>query len=123
MYDSRPRVVIITLGNNLYRIPEVVPPLVISLTTAIQCSKIVSQTRKFIFITIHSQGKDNIMATASKQGSHALQKQMDKGMEEYEDIFSSPTKVPLHCQVKHSIDLTLGASLLDVSIPHANTQT
>jgi hypothetical protein len=36
---------------------------------------------------------------------------MDKVMEEYWDIFTSPTGVPLHCQVKHSIDLTLGASL------------
>ena len=52
VYESRPHAVIITLGNNLYRIPEVVPPPTISLTTAKQCSKIVSQTRKFIFITI-----------------------------------------------------------------------
>jgi hypothetical protein len=33
---------------------------------------------------------------------------MDKVMEEYRDIFTSPTGVPLHCQVKHSIDLTPG---------------
>ena len=32
-------------------------------------------------------------------------------MEEYKDICASPTKVPLHCQVKLSIDMTLGASL------------
>ena len=32
-------------------------------------------------------------------------------MEEYEDIFTSPAAVPLHCQVKHLIDLTLGAML------------
>jgi hypothetical protein len=32
-------------------------------------------------------------------------------MEEYKDIFSSPTGVPLHCQVKHSIDLTPNAPL------------
>eukprot|EP00253_Pinus_taeda_P003615 PITA_03615 len=32
-------------------------------------------------------------------------------MEEYEDIFTSPTGVPLHSQVKHSIDLTPGAPL------------
>jgi hypothetical protein len=36
---------------------------------------------------------------------------MDKVMEEYEYIFTSPTRVPLHCQVKHPIDLTLGALL------------
>eukprot|EP00253_Pinus_taeda_P003011 PITA_03011 len=33
---------------------------------------------------------------------------MDKVVEEYEDIFTSPTGVPLHCQVKHSIDLAPG---------------
>ena len=36
---------------------------------------------------------------------------MEKVMEEYEDIFTSLAVVPLHCQVKHSIDLTPGASL------------
>ena len=36
---------------------------------------------------------------------------MDKVVEEYGDIFTSPTVVPLHCQVKHPIDLTPGASL------------
>ena len=36
---------------------------------------------------------------------------MDKVMEEYEYIFTSPTRVPLHCQVKHPIDLTPGAPL------------
>jgi hypothetical protein len=35
---------------------------------------------------------------------------MDKVMEEYENIFTSPTRVPLHCQVKHPINLTPGAS-------------
>ena len=97
MYDSRPRAVIITLGNNLYRVPEVVPPPVISLTTAKQRSKIVSQTRKLIFLTTHSQGKKNIVATTSKQGSLAQLQQMDKFMEEYDDNFCSLIKVPLHC--------------------------
>ena len=69
MYESRPRVVFITLGDNSYRIPKVVLPPIISLTTAKQRSKIVSQTRKFIFLTTHSQGKKNIGATTSKQGS------------------------------------------------------
>jgi hypothetical protein len=32
-------------------------------------------------------------------------------MEEYSDIFSLPTGVPLHCQVKHPIDLTHDALL------------
>ena len=44
-------------------------------------------------------------------------------MEEYEDIFSSLTEVPLHCQDKHSIDLTPNALLPDVTIPPATTHT
>jgi hypothetical protein len=39
------------------------------------------------------------------------QKQVDKVMEEYSYIFSSPIGVPLHFQVKHPIDLTPGARL------------
>jgi hypothetical protein len=35
---------------------------------------------------------------------------MDKFVE-YEDIFMSPVGVPLHSQVKHPIDMTLGVSL------------
>eukprot|EP00253_Pinus_taeda_P022915 PITA_22915 len=55
---------------------------------------------------IHPQGKKKTMATTSKQGPSARQLQMDKIVEEYEDIFTSPARVPLHYQVKHSIDLT-----------------
>ena len=36
---------------------------------------------------------------------------MDRVVEEYEDIFTSPTGVPLHYQVKYPIDLTQGAPL------------
>ena len=43
LYEYRPRSVIITLGNKLYKIPEVVPPSVISLIIANQCSNIISQ--------------------------------------------------------------------------------
>jgi hypothetical protein len=55
-------------------------------------------------------------------GLSTQKKQVDKVMEEYKDIFSSPTGVPLHCQVKHSIDLnpthvaTQWAILLPLSI-------
>ena len=60
---------------------------------------------------IRHQGKKKTVATTSRQGSIARQQQMDKVVEEYRDIFTSPTGVPLHCQVKHPIDLTPGAPL------------
>ena len=111
VYESQPRTIIVTLGNQLYRIPEVPLPPTISLVIAEQCSKLISQTRKFVFLMIHPQGKKNIVATTSGHGSSTRQQQMDKVVEEYRDIFTSSTGVPLHCQVKHPIDLTPSAPL------------
>ena len=107
----------------MYRIPEVVLPPAISLTIAKQRSKIVSQTRKFIFLTTRSQGKKNIVATTLKQGSTTRLQQMEKFMEKYKDIFSSLTEVPLQCQDKHSIDLTPDVLSPDAAINPANTHT
>jgi hypothetical protein len=45
---------------------------------------------------------------------------VDKVMEEYKDIFSSPTRVPLRCQVKNSIDLTLVMWLPNGSVYHCS---
>ena len=72
---------------------------------------------------IHPQGKKKTIATTSRQGSSARQQQMDKVVEEYRDIFTSPTGVPLHCQDKHSIDLTPNAPPPDVAIHPATTHT
>jgi hypothetical protein len=66
VYESRPRAVMITLGNNLYRMPEIAPPTSNYLVTAKQCSKIIFKTRKFVFLMIHPQGKNNTMATTSR---------------------------------------------------------
>jgi hypothetical protein len=68
---------------------------------------------KFFLFMIHSQNKQKIIATSrvSATNHSTQQKQVDKVMEEYSDIFSSPTGVPLHYQVKHPIDMTLGAPL------------
>ena len=111
VYDYRPRVVIITLGNNFYKIPKVQPFANISLVTAKQCSKLISKTRNFFFMMIRPQGKKKTVATTSRQGSSTRQQQMEKVVEEYGDIFTSPTGVPLHCHVKHSIDLTSSVPL------------
>jgi hypothetical protein len=68
---------------------------------------------KFVFFVILSQNERNITATSrvSMIDLSTQQKQLDKVVEEYSDIFSSPTRVPMHCQVKHPIDLTPGAPL------------
>jgi hypothetical protein len=111
VYESRPHAIIITLGNKLYRILEIASPTTISLVTAKQCSKLISKTRKFVFLKILPQGKKKTVAMTSIQGPCIGQKQMDKVVEEYENIFTSLAGVPLHCQVKHPIDLTPGAPL------------
>jgi hypothetical protein len=120
VYESRPRSVIIPLNKKLYRIPKVVPPSVISLIYAKNCRKVISQTGKFVFFMIRSQNERKIKATSrvSTTDLSTQQKQVDKVMEEYLNIFSSPTKVPLHFQVKHPIDLTPGASLPNGIVYH-----
>jgi hypothetical protein len=97
----------------LYRIPEAVPPSVISFISSKQCRKFISQMGKFVFFVVHSQKEKKITATSrvSAVDLSTQQNQVDKVMEEYSDIFSSPIGVPLHCQVKHPIDLTPGAQL------------
>jgi hypothetical protein len=113
VYESRPRSVIITLSRKLYRTPEAVPRSVISLIFAKQCRKVISQTGKFVFFMILFQSERKIATTsgAFTANPSTQQKQVDKVMEEYSEIFSSPTEVTLHCQVKHPIDLTPGTLL------------
>jgi len=94
--ESRHHVVIVTLGNKLYKIPEVAPPTDISLVNVKKCSKLISKTEKFVFVMIHPQGKKKTVATTSRQGPSTSKQHMEKFMEEYEDIFTSPTVVPLH---------------------------
>jgi hypothetical protein len=120
VYESRSHDVIITLGRQLYRIPEVASPTTISLISAKQCSKVISQTGKFIFFVICAHSKQKVATTSmdSTQSLSLQQKQVDGIVEEYRDIFSSPIGVPTHCQVKHPIDLTPGAPLPNGLVYH-----
>jgi hypothetical protein len=100
VYEFRLHSVIITLNRKLYRIPEVVPPSVISLISTKKCRKVIYHTRKFVFFVIFSQSERNVTTTsmASATDLSMQKKKVDKVMEEYKDIFSSPIWVPLHCQ-------------------------
>jgi hypothetical protein len=64
VYESIPHNVIITLGRQLYRIPEVVPPTSISLISTKKCSKVISQIGKFVFFVIHAHSKQKVAATS-----------------------------------------------------------
>ena len=105
MYESRPRAVIISLNNSLYRILEVAPPTTTSLITAKKGSKLISQTRKFICM-VHSQSKGKIVATSmttAKGSSTQQQQQRDTVMTEHRNNFSSPIGVPHKLQVGNKI--------------------
>ena len=109
MYESRPRAVIISLNNSLYRIPEVAPPTATSLITAKKGSKLISQTKKFICM-VHSQSKGKIVATSmtpAKGSSTQQQQQRDTVMTEHRNNFSSPTGVPHKFQVGDKVWLHL----------------
>ena len=60
VYESRPRSVIVTMGGQLYRIPETVAPNKVS-----QGRKISSHTRKLFLFTIVSEGEHQITSTPS----------------------------------------------------------
>jgi hypothetical protein len=93
VYESRPRSVIITLGGQLYRIPEVVP------TTAPpkQHRKVISHTAKFILFTVCSKDAQKTTTTTATSTPSIQQKQI---VEETEDIVSSPTMVPTQCPIQ-----------------------
>ena len=105
VYESRPRAVIISLGDSSYRIPEVAPPTATSLITAKKGSKLISQTRKFICM-VHSQSKGKIVATSmttAKGSSTQQQQQRDTVMTEHRNNFSSPIGVPHKLQVGNKV--------------------
>jgi hypothetical protein len=120
VYESRPRNVIIILGRQFYRIPEVAQPTTISLIFAKQCSKVISRAGKFLFFVIRARSNKKVVITfvSSTQSLYLQQKKVGGIMEEYINIFSSPTEVLMHCQVKHPIDLTLSESLPNGPVYH-----
>ena len=99
VYEFIPHSCIIYLGRQFYIIPEIAPPTVISLIFSKKCGKIISQTKKFFFFMILSQSEQKVTTTsmASAQGLSMQRNLVDKIVEEYKNIFSSPIGVPLHC--------------------------
>jgi hypothetical protein len=74
-----------------------------------QCHKVISHTAKFILFTIRSEGeqKDTTTTAASSQDLSIQQKQIDKIVDEYQDVLAAPTGVPPHCPVKQGYNITL----------------
>jgi hypothetical protein len=72
VYESRPHSVIITLGGQLYRVPEAVPTTVVSLISMKQCRKVVSQTERFFLFMVWSEGEWKVTATAKTSAQVSL---------------------------------------------------
>ena len=66
VYESKARAIIVTLGNKLYRMPEVASPTTISLVSGKQCSKLISKIKKFVF-------PDDTPSRKEEDGGHNLQ--------------------------------------------------
>jgi hypothetical protein len=110
-YESRPCSVIITFGDQIYKVLEVVQNIVVSLISMKQCRKVVSHIRRFFLYMVLSKGDQNVTTTAktSAWGLSTQQQRVDRIVDKYKDIFASPTRVPMHCQAKHPIDVTPSA--------------
>jgi hypothetical protein len=100
VYESRPRSVIVTLGGQLYRIPEVVPTTV----PTKQCRKVISHTAKFSLFTIWSEGEQKDTATtAASPKTFLSNRKINKIVEEHKNILTSPTGVPPHYPINKVI--------------------
>ena len=69
-------------------------------------------------IYAHSKNKFIATSVASTKFLSLKQKKVDDIVVEYRDIFSSPTGVSTHFQVKHPIDLTTDAPLPNGPVYH-----
>jgi hypothetical protein len=71
---------------------------------------------------IRAHNKHKVIATsvASTQSLSLQQKKVNGIMEEYRDIFCSPTGVPTYFQFKHPIDLTLEKPLPNGPVYHCS---
>jgi hypothetical protein len=69
---------------------------------------------------IHAHSKQKVTTTSVTytQILCLQQKKVDDIVGEYKEIFSSPTRVPMHCQVKHPIDITPDAPLPNGPVYH-----
>jgi hypothetical protein len=92
VYESRTHSVIITLGGQLYIIPEVVPTTV----PPKQCHKVISHNTKFNLCTTRSRDAQKATATTTISTPSIQHRNI---AEEKEYILSSPTMVPTQCPI------------------------
>ena len=78
---------------------------------------LINHAQNFALIMIKPQHSRKTATTnrSIDQCSSRQQQQIENILEEYHNIFQAPDGVPLHCQVKHSIELVPGSSLPSAS--------
>jgi hypothetical protein len=84
-----------------------------------KCRIVISHTAKFILFTICSEEKVTAITTTSTQDASIQQKQINKIVEEHQDILTAPTRVPPYCPVKQSYN----KSLLDLHAASSPTES
>ena len=90
----------------------------VAMISAKQTKKLINHAQKFALIMIKPQHSRKTVATSRLTDQHSSQQkeQIDNILEEYHNIFQALNAVPLHCQVKHSIELVPSTSLPNASV-------
>ena len=82
-----------------------------------QAKMIINHAQELALIKINPQHSRKITATSQLTHKHNSQQQQwfNHYLDEYQNVFQEPDKVPLQFQVKYSIDLVPGSSLPNTS--------
>ena len=106
-YQSWPQKVIVKIRNQWYGILERQPTSTVTMIYAKQTKKLINHAQKFTLIMIKPQHsrKSVAMSRLTDQQSSWKQQHIHNILGEYQNIFQATSGVPLHCQVKHSIEL------------------
>ena len=104
---------IFKIQNQWYGILERQPTSTVAMMSSKQTNKLINHAQKFALIMIKPQHsrETTAMSRLTNQCVSWQQLQIDHILKEYQNIFQEPNGVPLHCQVKHSIELVPGSSL------------
>ena len=100
----------IKLGGQKYRILEVSPAHSASLISAKKCRRLIAQTGTFVLLMIRPEEQKKNVCNSHSMVSITTEQQRstDQILAKYQNVFELPTRVPSHCQVRHSIDLIPG---------------
>ena len=97
-YQSWPQKVIVKIQKQWYGTPERQPRSTVVMTSTKQTKKLINHAQKFSLIMIKPQHSRKTAATSRLTNQRSSQQQMiDNILEEYQNIFQAPDRVPLHC--------------------------